>query len=72
VAALLLALVESSSSMRRAAFALVPRAATLRNHRRQVGASPSLIHRWMSATEPPTERTEEEKEAIKAVREAQK
>lgn len=72
VAALLVADGESFNMMKRAAFSLVPRVVQRHNHLdRSVASSSSLVQRWMS-TDAPAEKTEEEKAAIKAEREARK
>jgi hypothetical protein len=72
VAAFLVADGESFNMMRRAAFSLVPRVVQRHNHLdRSVASSSSLVQRWMS-TDAPAEKTEEEKVAIKAEREARK
>jgi hypothetical protein len=79
VAALLVADGESFQfhMMRRAAFSLVPRVVQRQNHLdRSVASSSSsssssLVQRWMT-TDAPAEKTEEEKAAIKAEREARK
>lgn len=64
-----------SFTMRRAAYNLVPRYYQRhllhQNHGKTTSTS-TLVSRWMSTQEPPVEKTEEEKAAIKAEREARK